>query len=335
MESAISSPLSVVQRIIPKFPYKVLDAPRLLDDFYVNVLDWSNRDWLAVGLTSEVYLWNAQTSCVTRLACYVRTHVTSLAWDRAGDTLAVGLNSGKIQVFDLEKLQVIRDFGGHASRVGVLAWGPAVLSSAGKDRKIIHRDLRQGKELLTSLLAHKQEVCGLKWSPDGQQLASGGNDNKVKIWSLHSNIPVTRLDQHLAAVKALAWSPHQHGLLASGGGTADRSIRLWNTLNGMPLAHTVTQGQVCSLLFSKNTNELVSTHGYSANQTVLWHSPALTRIGVLTGHTSRVLYMSLSADGSSLATGAGDETLRFWRLFPTCDIEESPSGLDLSFGELR
>ena len=44
--------------------------------------------------------------------------------------------------------------------------------------------------------------------------------------------PVHTFTEHLAAVKAIAWSPHHHGLLASGGGTADRCIRFWNTLTG-------------------------------------------------------------------------------------------------------
>lgn len=78
---------------------------------------------------------------------------------------------------------------------------------------------------------HTQEVCGLKWSLDDQQLASGGNDNKLLIWNLKQQESIRKLNKHKAAVKALAWSPHQHGLLASGGGTADRTIRFWNTIN--------------------------------------------------------------------------------------------------------
>ena len=46
-----------------------------------------------------------------------------------------------------------------------------------------------------------------------------------------------------AAVKALAWSPHQHGLLASGGGTADQHIRFWNTSSGTPLTSVNTGSQ--------------------------------------------------------------------------------------------
>lgn len=36
------------------------------------------------------------------------------------------------------------------------------------------------------LQGHRQEVCGLKWSPDAQCLASGGNDNKLFVWSMVS-----------------------------------------------------------------------------------------------------------------------------------------------------
>ena len=55
--------------------------------------------------------------------------------------------------------------------------------------------------------------------------------------------------EHNAAVKALAWSPHQHGLLVSGGGTADRCLRFWNTLTGQPLQCIDTGSQVCEFLY--------------------------------------------------------------------------------------
>jgi len=100
-------------------------------------------------------------------------------------------------------------------------------------------------------------VCGLKWSPDHQHLASGGNDNKLFVWNTRSNGPVQTYSEHLAAVKAIAWSPHQHGLLASGGGTADRRIRFWNTITGRPLQCVDTGSQVCNLAWSKHSSELV------------------------------------------------------------------------------
>lgn len=94
------------------------------------------------------------------------------------------------------------------------------------------------------LRGHEQEVCGLKWSPSGAQLASGGNDNLLHVWSAAGGVPVHRLTAHAAAVKALAWCPFQSNLLASGGGTADRCIKFWNTHTGALLNSIDTHSQV-------------------------------------------------------------------------------------------
>ncbi|GER39495.1 WD-repeat cell cycle regulatory protein, partial [Striga asiatica] len=133
----------------------------------------------------------------------------------------------------------------------------------------------------------------------------------------HSQQPILKLTEHTAAVKAIAWSPHQNSLLASGGGTADRCIRFWNTSSGNQLNRVDTGSQVCNLAWSKNVNEIVSTHGYSQNQIMVWKYPSMAKVATLTGHSLRVLYLAMSPDGQTIVTGAGDETLRFWNVFPS------------------
>ena len=49
-------------RKINKKPYKVLDAPNLQDDFYLNLIDWSSKNQIAVGLDSSLYIWSACSS---------------------------------------------------------------------------------------------------------------------------------------------------------------------------------------------------------------------------------------------------------------------------------
>jgi len=225
--------------------------------------------------------------------------------------------------WDVAKMKKIRVMTGHAARVGSLAWSSSILSSGSRDKNIHNRDLRVNSNYVSTLAGHKQEVCGLKWSFDEQQLASGGNDNKLFVWNGHSTNPMLRLTNHTAAVKALAWSPHQHGLLASGGGTADRTIRFWNTLTNQQIDSVDTGSQVCNLVFSKTHNELVSTHGYSQNQIVLWKYPTMDKVATLTGHSYRVLYLAMSPDGETIVTGAGDETLRFWNAFPPAKKNET------------
>jgi len=321
------------KRRISKVPFKVLDAPALQDDFYLNLVDWSAANVLAVGLGSCVYLWSACTSKVTKLCDLVSSDdvVTSVSWARSGVHLAVGTNHGEVQLWDAIKCVKMRSMPGHSARVGALAWSGPILASGSRDRLIYLRDVRTQNAYTEKMSNHKQEVCGLKWSFDEPAfLASGGNDNHLHVIdSRNPGQPIHQFTEHTAAVKAIAWSPHQHGLLASGGGTADRCIRFWNTLSGSSLNRIDTGSQVCNLTWSQNCNEIVSTHGYSLNQIVVWRYPSMSKVATLAGHTYRVLYLSMSPDGSTIVTGAGDETLRFWQVFPgpRADGKESSGGL--------
>lgn len=320
-------------RKISKIPFKVLDAPELQDDFYLNLVDWSSQNVLSVGLGACVYLWSACTSQVTRLCDLTNDNdtVTSVSWAERGNFVAVGTHRGYVQIWDVAAAKRVNVLSGHSARVGALAWNGDMLSSGSRDRFILQRDARTPSVLPERrLVGHRQEVCGLKWSPDSQYLASGGNDNKLFVWSGASTTPMQSYTDHLAAVKAIAWSPHHHGLLASGGGTADRYIRFWNTLTGQPMQAVDTGSQVCNLAWSKHASELVSTHGYSQNQILVWKYPSLVQVAKLTGHSYRVLYLAMSPDGEAIVTGAGDETLRFWNVFSKARSQkESKSALNL------
>ena len=89
---------------------------------------------------------------------------------------------------------------------------------------------------------------------------SGSNDNLVNVWRPaveSSTTPLFQFSEHTAAVKALAWCPWKSHLLASGGGTSDKTIRFWSCANGSLLNSVVTSSQVgggCSVaeLFSNN-----------------------------------------------------------------------------------
>eukprot|EP01018_Ginkgo_biloba_P033623 Gb_41288 [translate_table: standard] len=311
-------------RKITRSPYKVLDAPALQDDFYLNLVDWSSHNVLAVGLGTCVYLWSAYTSKVTKLCDLgLNDSVCSVGWTQQGTYLAVGTNLGDIQIWDATRCKKVRTMGGHCTRAGALAWSSHILSSGSRDRNILHHDIRVQDDFVRKLVGHKSEVCGLKWSHDDRELASGGNDNQLLVWNQQSTQPMLKFSEHTAAVKAITWSPHQHGLLASGGGTADRCIRFWSTATNTLLNCVDTGSQVCNLVWCKNVNELVSTHGYSQNQIMVWRYPAMSKLATLTGHTLRVLYLAISPDGQTIVTGAGDETLRFWNIFPSPKLQGS------------
>lgn len=178
---------------------------------------------------------------------------------------------------------------------------------------------RSGVPHRGNVRGHHREVCGLKWSELGYQLASRGDDNLVHIWDRRKSMKAPtlwlhRLEEHTAAVKALTWSPFQANFLATGRGNGDGCIKFWNMHSGAFLNSVDTGSQVCSLLWNKNERELLSSHGYTDNQISLWKYPSMVKIAELKEHTSRVLFMAQSPDGCTVAS-AGDESRQFWNVF--------------------
>lgn len=302
------------ERKVPSIPFKVLDAPNLQDDFYLNVVDWSRNDNLAVGLGQAVYVWNFHSNRVRKLTEFFGVNcVSSVSWDPRSDFLGIGTKEGSVSLWDGVKEVSMRKFYDHSERVGALSLFGHFMLTGSKDKNILMRDTRLKNSLVRRFQSHKQEICGLKWSPDGNYFASGGNDNKLCVFSPKTVHPLMK-KCHKAAVKAIAWSPRRVGVLASGAGTADKCIRLWNSRTKELLAKTETGSQVCNLVFSKHSDELISSHGFSNNDICIWESRSFRKVKTLSGHLSRVLYLSMSPCGNFIVSGAGDETLRFWNL---------------------
>lgn len=309
-------------RHIPTAPERVLDAPNIQNDYYLNLVSWGARNDLAVALGAEVYLWSAETGAITRLLSNTaEDSVTSVRWMGDGAHLAVGTATGNVMLWDAEQQRQVRNMRGHTARVGALSWYGATLASGSRDTDVFFHDVRQREHHTATLRGHTQEVCGLEWSPSGTQLATGGNDNLLNVWEPESvrgtSAPRFTMTEHMAAVKAIAWCPWQSNTLATGGGTNDRTIRLWNTSTGAALGAVDTHSQVTSLQWSRTHRELVSTHGYSRNQLAVWRFPTLERTAELVGHTGRVISSTLSPNGDMLCTAGADETLRFWRIWPS------------------
>lgn len=320
-------------RIISPIPERILDAPNLIDDYYLNLLDWGSLNVLSVALGSEVYLWNGETAETSLLMSAEQDEntISSISWMNSGNCLAIGFHSGVIELWDTVKGMEIRKMYGHNNRVSTLAWNGYMISSGGKDTKIINHDVRSRNHLISCLTSHRQEVCQLKFNNDGSYLASGGNDNTMFIWDVKKMgnklqsiffdnesekiiRPYQTMTAHCAAVKAMGWCPWMRNVIATGGGTRDKTIKFYNCDSGHVMQSINSGSQVCALLWNKRERELISSHGYNKNQICVWNYPKMTKVTELKGHMSRVLYLAMSPDETTIVSGAGDETLRFWKI---------------------
>jgi cell division cycle protein 20 (cofactor of APC complex) len=136
--------------------------------------------------------------------------------------------------------------------------------------------------------------------------------------------PVNTITAHQSAVKAVSWCPWQANVLATAGGTVDRTVRVWNTASMSQLHSFDTGSQVSSIAWNTEYKEMVTGHGFSHNQLTVWRYPSMAKVADLTGHTSRVLLMATSPDGSTVASVAADETIRLWKIWPVNREKKAP-----------
>lgn len=340
-------------RRIDRVPYKILDAPGIHDDFYMNVLDWSG-DNIVVGLGESVYVYNTVSQGVDELCSVSGGAVTSIRG--CGGRVLVGDSRGVVRSYDLESGKVewankshgsgARESGAHGSgaygsgaqvgecshaekaevqvdgfvstvklptqprsapsgggRISSLAFNARCLpffSAGDKGGCIYNYDMRMA-EATGKFRGHSGEVCGLAWG--SEYLASGSNDNTVRLWRMgspigrvlgqaegvtggegeFSEIPLgapahftapdlgafpsralthAPIDAHTSAVKALAWCPWKPGVLATGGGARDRTIKFWDAQSGECLRSIDTGSQVCAIQYLSKYKEIISAHGF-------------------------------------------------------------------------
>ncbi|KAF8363171.1 hypothetical protein PRIPAC_90094 [Pristionchus pacificus] len=315
-------------------PYRALDAPGLRKDFEFSLVDWSVQDMIYVALGTSVYYVNIamydgpyQKEEIKVICADTdpANFVTSLKSNDSGELLAVGMNKGW-KIWDLQAQKVVcgRSFGTYRS----LAWNENVLA-AGSQARIFLWDIREpqkGEPRKLKVLSNTHDNCdckilGVQWSPDTQQLASTDDSAVVNIWDQRSTKPCLTFTEHVGRVKALAWSPHHRGLLMTGGGSRDCTIRFWDTITGVPMQRVRTSSQTCAVAWSKHSNELVTTHGGNAKEArhlilLTWKYPELKPQDIVNHpRDHRLLHVAMSPDGESIV-GGSNQTLEFWRVFP-------------------
>jgi cell division cycle 20-like protein 1 (cofactor of APC complex) len=118
-------------RKIAKTPFKVLQAPSIRDDFYLNVLDWGGNNQLAVALGRALFLWNA-TTCQVRKVTELDASdtIASVHWlDLKAHLIAIGTARGHVHIWDLVQERCVRTLTGpvasqRTSKRSVASSGP-------------------------------------------------------------------------------------------------------------------------------------------------------------------------------------------------------------------
>jgi cell division cycle 20-like protein 1 (cofactor of APC complex) len=279
-----------------------------------------------MAATSEIAFINPKTAEISPSAICERDSLC-LKFDSAADQIAVGTDHGSLSSYAVDSRRRVWTQGVSDSSVLCCAWSGSAVLSGSRDGTFGVVDTRSTDTRLFPG-RHRDELCGLALQRESPVFATSSNDATVKIWDLRRlESPLRVYDQHCAAVRALSCSPSARDVLASGGGTSDRMIRICNVSSGETIASVDARSQVCNVFWNGEHNEIVSTHGFSLHQIALWRAADLSLVVQFYEHSQRVLFMAHAPDGSRIATATPPNEFLIWKMFTPARMSPAESML--------
>eukprot|EP01018_Ginkgo_biloba_P039807 Gb_23048 [translate_table: standard] len=160
---------------------------------------------------------------------------------------------------------------------------------------------------------HYFDVNCLAYSPDSQLLATGADDNKVKVWTVSSGFCFVTFAEHTNAVTAVHFLPGNHALLSA---SMDGTVRAWDLFRYRNFrTFTTPSAKQFVSLAADQSGEVICAGTLDSFEIFVWSMKTGRLLDVLSGHEGPVHGLAFSPTHAILASSSWDKTVRLWDVF--------------------
>ncbi|KAL4246695.1 WD repeat PWP2 family protein, partial [Abortiporus biennis] len=171
----------------------------------------------------------------------------------------------------------------------------------------------QSESYVLKQQGHYFDMNTLAYAPDGQNVATGGDDGKVKLWNTTSGFCFVTFSEHSAAVSAVEFAKQGQVLFTA---SLDGTVRAFDLIRYRNFRTFTSPSPVqFSCLAVDPSGEVVAAGSTDSFEVFLWSVQTGKLLDVLTGHEAPISSLAFSPTGNLLASGSWDKTVRVWTVF--------------------
>ncbi|KAG8707855.1 hypothetical protein FRC09_001569, partial [Ceratobasidium sp. 395] len=171
----------------------------------------------------------------------------------------------------------------------------------------------QSESYVLKQQGHYFDMNSLSFSQDGQNIATGGDDGKVKIWNTRSGFCFVTFTEHTSAISTVEFAKQGQVLFTA---SLDGTVRAYDLVRYRNFRTFTSPSPVqFSSLAVDESGEVVAAGSLDSFEVFMWSVQTGKLLDVLTGHEGPISALAFSPTGSQLASASWDKSIRIWSVF--------------------